>query len=257
MRIATWNVNGIRARLARVVPWVEDRRPDVLCLQEIKTETDKFPAEPFEALGYHVHAHGQKTWNGVAILSRAPLADVELGMCDGVDDPQCRLIAATLEDGTRVVDVYCPNGEAPGSDKYAYKLAWFARLRAWLAARVAPGARAVVCGDFNVAPTDLDVHDPEAWRDQILCSAPERAALAALVELGLVDVLRAKHPGEPLYTWWDYRMLGFPKNRGLRIDHFLATPAVVGGVRAAWVDREARKGAQPSDHAPVVLDLDP
>jgi exodeoxyribonuclease-3 len=256
MKLVTWNVNGIRARLDRVLPWIAEKQPDVLCLQEIKIESDKFPADPFRALGYEVHAHGQKTWNGVAILSKLPLSGVEMGMCDGADDPQCRLVSGVTPDGTRVVNVYCPNGEAPGSDKYAYKLAWYARLRTWVAARLGEGARLAVLGDFNVAPADLDVHDPAAWHEQILCSTPEREALAALAGLGLVDVVRKLHPTDVVYTWWDYRMLGFPKNRGLRIDHVLATPAVADRARAAWVDREARKGQQPSDHAPVIVELE-
>lgn len=250
MKLAAWNVNSIRAREERVLGWLDAHRPDVLCLQETKVEEGKFPAEGFRARGYEVAACCQKTYNGVAIVSRTPLADVERGLADGVEDAQARCIAATAA-GVRVLSVYVPNGEAVGSEKFAYKLAWMDRLRAHLAARVTPDAPLVVCGDFNVAPAPLDVHDPAAWEGHVLFSEPERAALARLVSVGLVDLVRQLHPATPLFTWWDYRMLSFPKNRGLRIDHILATPALAARATAAGVDREARKGKQPSDHAPV------
>ncbi len=254
MKLATWNVNGVRARLDRAVGWLERHAPDVVCLQEIKCEDDKFPHAPFEALGYRVVTCGQKGFHGVAIVARGELSDVERGFGDGVEDAQARVVSATFA-GVRVVSVYVPNGEAVGTDKYAYKLRWLERLRAWVAPRLASGPPLAIGGDYNVAPADLDVHDPAAWAGKVLCSEAERTALARVVDLGLVDVLRAQHPGEALYTWWDYRMLGFPKNLGMRIDHVLASPALAARVTAAWVDRDERKGALPSDHAPVFVEL--
>lgn len=254
MKLATWNVNSIRARQERVLAWTAAQRPDVLCLQELKVEDAKFPGDEFRALGYQIATHGQKTYNGVAILARAPLADVERGLPGGDGDEQARLIAATV-DGVRVLSAYFPNGQEVGCAKYAYKLSWLERLRAHLAATLAPGALAALCGDFNVAPTDADVHDPAAWREQILCSSGERAALERVRAVGLVDVVRQLHPEGALFTWWDYRMLAFPKNRGLRLDHVYATPALAARARTAVVDREARKGEKPSDHAPVVVEF--
>jgi len=250
VKLATWNVNSIRARLERVLPWLEQTRPDVLCLQETKVTDDAFPVGELRALGYEAACHGQRTYNGVAILSRTPLTEVTRGFGDGEDDAQARLIAATTA-GVRVMSVYVPNGEAVGSEKFQYKLGWMERLRRYLAARVTASEPAILCGDFNVAPTALDVHDPVAWEGSVLCSAEERAALGRLVETGLVDLLRTMHPGEPLYTWWDYRMLGFPKNRGLRIDHLLVTPALAARATTSGVDRDSRKGKAPSDHAAV------
>jgi exodeoxyribonuclease-3 len=250
VKLATWNVNSIRARLERVVAWLEAVRPDVLCMQETKVADDAFPADELAKLGYQLAFHGQRTYNGVAILSRTPLTDVVRGFGDGDDDAQARLIAATIA-GVRVMSVYVPNGESVGSEKFTYKLGWMERLRRYVAAQVTPGAPAILCGDFNVAPAPLDVHDPLAWDGHVLFSAEERAALARIVETGLVDLVRAMHPTEPMYTWWDYRMLAFPKGRGLRIDHLLVTPALAARASAVAVDRESRKGKQPSDHAAV------
>ena len=250
MKIATWNVNSIRARLERVVDWIGKHQPDVLCLQETKVTDDAFPADEVRKLGYEIACHGQRTYNGVAILSRTPLADVERGFGDGDDAAQARLIAATTA-GVRVMSVYVPNGERVGSDKFQYKLAWMERLRRYAVARVAAGGPAVLGGDFNVAPAPLDVHDPVAWEGSVLFTEEERAALGRIVEAGLVDLLRTMHPTLPLYTWWDYRMLGFPKNRGLRIDHLLVTPALAARATTSGVDRDSRKGKQPSDHAAV------
>jgi exodeoxyribonuclease III len=255
MKIATWNVNSIRVRQERVLAWAADKRPDVLCLQELKAEDAKFPTLEFEGLGYHVATFGQKTYNGVAILSRAPLTDIERGFADGGDESQSRFIAGTLN-GIRIMSVYVPNGQSVGSEKYNYKLAWMERLRAYLGARIQPDAPAALCGDFNVAPADLDVHDPAAWEGQIHCSKAERSAFFRLEELGLVDLVRKLHPEQPLFTWWDYRMLAFPKNAGLRIDHILVTPALLERATGTNVDREARKGKQPSDHAPVTAEFD-
>jgi exodeoxyribonuclease-3 len=250
VKIATWNVNSIRARLERVTGWVAQHRPDVLCLQETKVEDAAFPGDDFRALGYEVATHGQRTYNGVAILSRTPLTDVTRGFDDDGDEAQARLLAATTG-GVRVMSVYVPNGESVDSDKFRYKLDWLGRLHTYLIRHVAATRPAMLCGDFNIAPAPLDVHDPAAWEGHVLFTTDERAALQRLLAAGLVDLVRQMHPTEPLYTWWDYRMLGFPKNRGLRIDHLLATPALAERATAAGVDRESRKGKQPSDHAAV------
>lgn len=250
MHVATWNVNSIRAREERVLGWLEATKPDVLCLQELKVPDDKFPREAVEALGYQVETHGQRTYNGVAILARAPLADVVRGFGDDDADDHARFIAATTL-GVRVMCAYVPNGHTPDSPKFQYKLRWFERLGAHLARTLDPASPALLCGDFNVAPTDLDVHDPVAWQGQVLCTPEERAALARVLEGRLIDVVRRLHPDERIYSWWDYRQLAFPKNRGLRIDHIVATPPLVARLTGAGIDREARKGKQPSDHAPV------
>jgi exodeoxyribonuclease-3 len=251
VKLATWNVNSVRARLERVVAWLAQHGPDVLCMQETKVSDDLFPTDELRRFGYDVAFHGQRTYNGVAILSRAPLTDVTRGFGDGDDDSQARLISATIG-GVRVMSVYVPNGERVGSDKYAWKLAWMDRLRRWVAAQVRPDAPAILCGDFNVAPAPIDVHDPIAWDGHVLFSVPERAALRAIVEdARLVDLVRTMHPTEPMWSWWDYRMLAFPKGRGLRIDHLLATPALRDRAVASGVDRDSRKGKAPSDHAAV------
>lgn len=250
MKIATWNVNSLRARQDRVRAWLERHRPDVLCLQEIKVEDGKAPLEPFRALGYHVAIHGQRTYNGVAILSRAPIEAVERGFGDGTPDDEARFLAASTA-GLRVMSIYVPNGERLDSPKFPYKLAWLDRLTRWLETRRAASGPTALCGDFNVAPADADVHDPDAWRDSVLFAPPAREALARLVALGFVDVVRRCHPDTRLYTWWDYRMLAFPKNHGLRIDLLLFSPDLAERVIDAGVDREARKGKLPSDHAPV------
>lgn len=255
MRVATWNVNSIRARLERVTAWLAEHRPDVLCMQETKIEDDAFPHAVFAELGYQTVTHGQRSWNGVAILSRTPLTDVTKGFDDGDDDPQARLIAATTG-GVRVVSAYFPNGETVGSDKYAFKLAWMARLGAWLRRVVAAQPRLALCGDFNVAPADLDVHEPARWIDTVLFTPEVRVALETVRrEGGLTDVVRRLNPDAPCLSWWDYRMLAFPKGRGLRIDHIFVTPALDALAVAAGVDRNARKGKQPSDHAPVWVEL--
>jgi exodeoxyribonuclease III len=255
MKITTYNINSIRARLERFEAWLESRKPDVLCLQELKVEEDKFPFDLFEQHRYSVAISAQKSYNGVAIATRlGSPEDVTRGLGDGVDDPQARLIAATVQ-GVRVVNVYAPNGQAPGTEKYQYKLTWFERLRTFLQREIREHGSVVVCGDYNVAPADIDVHDPAKWEGQIHCSPPERAALASLTTVGLTDALRHLDPERVVYTWWDYRMLSFPKNKGLRIDHFLVSDEVLPRVVEVEVDREARKGKQPSDHAPVVLEL--
>ncbi len=253
MKIATWNVNSIRAREERALAWLAKEQPDILCLQELKLEDEKFPTLAFKALGYDSATFGQKTYNGVAILSRAPITEVERGFEDGVDDAQARFIAATTS-GLRVLSAYMPNGESIASEKFRYKLTWFERLAAWLGPRMARG-NTLLLGDFNVAPGDLDVHSPAVLTGSLLCSEPERAAYRKLLALGFTDALRHLHPNERIYSWWDYRMLGFPKNRGLRIDHVLITADLVPRLTRGWVDREERKGKQPSDHAPVLVEV--
>ena len=258
LRIATWNVNSIRQRLPRLLPWLDERRPDVVCLQETKLADDAFRellADELAQRDYELAAHGEATWNGVAILSRIGLDDVIAGLGDdapGFPHPEARAIAATCG-GIRVVSVYVPNGRVPDSDHYAYKLAWLASLREVVAA--GPDAT-VVCGDFNIAPTDDDVFDPEAYEGQTHVTAPEREALAELQALGLHDVVRDRWPSETVFTYWDYRAGMFHQDLGMRIDLVLAGAPVADRVEAAWVDRQARKGSGPSDHAPVIVDLD-
>jgi exodeoxyribonuclease-3 len=254
MKLATWNVNSIRMREARLVDWLDRHQPDVLCLQETKVEDDRFPREPFAARGYQLALHGQKTYNGVAIASRLPMRDVVRGI-GGESDGEARLIAAEVA-GVRVVCAYFPNGQAPGTPKYEGKLAWMGRLRRHLADACDPAAHLALCGDFNVAPEDRDVHDPIAWEGQIHCSAAERQALRDIAAIGLVDGLRHLRPDAGLYTWWDYRQLAFPRNHGLRIDHILVTPPLAARLRDVAIDREARKGKQPSDHVPVIATFD-
>lgn len=255
MRLVTWNVNGIRARLERVTAWLAQHRPDVVCLQELKIEDDAFPREPFAALGYQIATHGQRSWNGVAILSRTPIADVEKGFADGGDDAQARLIAATTA-GLRVVSAYFPNGETVGSEKYAFKLGWMARMATWAARAAAAHEQLALCGDFNVAPAEIDVRNPARWIASVLFVPEVRGALERVrTGAGLVDVVRRLNPDAPCLSWWDYRMLAFPKGDGLRIDHVFLTPALDARATAAGVDREARKGKQPSDHAPVWVEL--
>ncbi len=254
MRLACWNVNSVRARLERVQAWLKSRQPDLLALQELKCTADAFPTEAFEELGYRSAVHGQKTYNGVALLARAELEDIETGM-DGDDPPQARLIAATWR-GIRVVCVYVPNGQSPESEKFTYKLSWLDRLCEWIAERHQPSDPLIVMGDFNIAPEDRDVHDPDAWRGQVHFHPQEHARLARLHDFGLVDLFRQHHPEPGLYSWWDYRQLAFPRNAGLRIDLALATPSVARRCTDCRIDREERKGKQPSDHAPLLIELD-
>ncbi|MBK9036157.1 MAG: exodeoxyribonuclease III [Myxococcales bacterium] len=253
MRLVTWNVNSIRARAARLTAWLEANRPDCVCLQETKVEDADFPTALFTDLGYHVAIHGQKSYNGVAIAARGAITDVATGLGEVELDEQARLIAATV-DGVRVASVYVPNGQAVGTDKYSYKLAWLAGLRRWLD-RHDRARPLVLGGDWNIAPDDRDVHDPARWAGDVLCSEPERAGLRALLDWGLVDVFRAQHPDLRAYSWWDYRGVSFFKDQGLRIDHFLADPTVAARVSACTIDREARKGKDASDHAPVIATL--
>lgn len=250
MKLATYNVNSIRARLDRLLAWLGREQPDVVCLQELKVSDDEFPWVELEAAGWFAAVHGQKTYNGVAILSRVPLTEVRAGLAGGAD-PEARLIAARAG-GIQVLSVYVPNGKTVGSDKWAYKVEWMRGLRAHLARGYDPRAPLAVCGDFNVAPEDRDVARPEEWKDSVLCHQEARALLRDVVAWGLVDAVRLHHSGQGPYTWWDYRMLGFPKNNGLRIDHILATRPLAARCTGAYVARDERKGKLPSDHAPVV-----
>jgi exodeoxyribonuclease-3 len=257
VRVATWNVNSVKQRVPRLLPWLDQRRPDVVCLQETKLTDAAFSkllSAELSGRGYEVAVHGQAQWNGVAILSRAGLAGVVTGIPGGpgFPDPEARAISAICG-GIRIHSVYVPNGRSPGSDHYQYKLAWLAALTAMVGAD--PEA-AVVCGDMNIAPTDADVFDPAAYVGQTHVTGPERAALASLQALGLHDVVRDRWPSERVFTYWDYRAGMFHQDLGMRIDLVLATPLVASRVRAAWVDRQARKGTAPSDHAPVIVDLD-
>ena len=254
MKLATWNINSIRAREGRLVGWLARERPDVLCLQETKVEDASFPFEALRAAGYETVAFGQRSYNGVAICARAPLTDVVRGLSDGEPDDQARMIAATVQ-GLRVVCVYVPNGEALDSDKFPYKLAWYRRLRRFLERTSSPDAPLVVCGDMNVTADDLDVCAPEKWAGHIHCSAAERDALGELVGFGLVDVFRKLHPAGKVYSWWDYRGVAFFKDQGLRIDHVYATAPVAARVTSCRIDRDARKGQDASDHAPVIVEL--
>ncbi|HSC21157.1 MAG TPA: exodeoxyribonuclease III [Solirubrobacterales bacterium] len=257
MRVATWNVNSVKQRLPRLLPWLDERQPDVVCLQETKLADEAFQEllrDELEERGYEIAVHGEATWNGVAILSRAGLEDVVPGLAGapGFPHPEARAVAATCG-GIRVFSVYVPNGREPGSDHYAYKLEWLAALREAVAA--GPEAT-VVCGDMNIAPADADVFDPAAYEGHTHVTEPERAALADLQALGLRDVIRDHWPEERIFTYWDYRAGMFHRDLGMRIDLVLAGVPVAERVRAAWVDRKARKGKGPSDHAPVVVDLD-
>ncbi len=260
MRVATWNVNSVKQRLPRLLPWLDQRKPNVVCLQETKLADDAFRALLSDELGrrgYEVALYGQAQWNGVAILSRQGLADVVAGIegAPGFPLPEARAVSATCG-GIRVYSLYVPNGRQPDSDHYRYKLAWLAALQDVVGAQLAAGADVLVCGDMNIAPADADVFDPAAYVGQTHVTEPERAALASLEAVGLHDVVRDRWPDERIFTYWDYRAGMFHQDLGMRIDLALASDRVAGRVRAAWVDREARKGTGPSDHAPVMIDLD-
>ncbi|HMV18731.1 MAG TPA: exodeoxyribonuclease III [Rhodocyclaceae bacterium] len=251
MKIATWNVNSLKVRLPHVLDWLAAAQPDALCLQELKCENKAFPLSEIEAAGYHAVFNGQKTYNGVAILSRTPAAEVSLDI-PGFADEQKRIIAATVE-GVRVVCGYFPNGQAVGSDKFAYKLAWLAALTDWLRGELKTSPRLVLAGDYNIAPEDRDAH-PD-WKDEIHVSAPEREAFRALLDLGLSDAFRLFEQADKSFSWWDYRMGAFRRNFGLRIDHLLVSPALKDVCRACYVDKAPRKLERPSDHAPVVVEF--
>ena len=249
MLIASWNINSLRKREGRLLSWLDEANPDIVCLQETKCSDEQFPALALRAAGYFSVFHGQKSYNGVAILTKEEPSELRAGFCDEVEDNQARIISATIGN-VRVFSIYAPNGQAVGSEAYEYKMQWYDRLTNCLRAEEALDRR-VVCGDFNVAPTDLDVHDPALWRGAIMCSAGEREAFQRLEFLGLSDTLRLRTQEPGIYSWWDYRMLAFPKNRGLRLDAILAGRDLASHCSDAGVAREMRKGNEPSDHAPV------
>ena len=253
MKIATWNVNSLNVRLPHVLEWLASAQPDVLVLQEIKQATEAFDTDSFAAAGYQAIASGQRTYNGVAVISRTVAADIVTDF-PGFDDPQRRILVSTI-DGVRVVNLYVPNGHSVGSEKYAYKLSWLATLKDFLADELKTHKKIVVLGDFNIAPDDRDVHDPEKWGEDILCSPPERAALQALIDLGLTDVFRQFEQPEKTFSWWDYRAAGFRRNAGLRIDLILTTKVLTDVCEASYIDREPRTWERPSDHTPVIAEF--
>ena len=260
MKLATWNVNSLKVRLPQVLDWLASSQADVLCLQELKLTDDKFPVAELEAAGYASFFTGQKTYNGVAILVRRGLEGLDVDPdsvvrnIPGFEDPQQRVIAATVS-GIRVISAYFPNGQAPGTDKFAYKLRWLAALQSWLRDELTRHPKLALLGDFNIAPEDRDVHDPKAWEGQNLVSPEERTAFAELRALGFSDTFRLFDQADKLYSWWDYRMLGFRRNAGLRIDHILTSPALTPQVVASSIDKVPRGWEQPSDHTPVVAEL--
>lgn len=250
MKVASWNINSLRRRLERLLAWLADKQPDVVCLQETKCSDDQFPEMALRNAGYRAVFHGQKSYNGVALLARDDFAEPEIALANDVDDAQARVIAATVCD-VRVISIYAPNGQAVGSEAFGYKMQWFDRLRAHLVRTRERFENVLVCGDFNVAPEDRDTHDADLWRGAIMCSDQERAVYDSLLQLGFRDTLRLHHAERGIFSWWDYRMLAFPKNRGLRIDEILASEKMAARSTNAGVDREMRKGTEPSDHAPI------
>lgn len=253
MKIATWNVNSLNVRLPHVLDWIADNKPDALCLQETKQEDSKFPFEALKEVGYNAIHSGQKTYNGVAILSPHNMQDVQMGIPHFADE-QKRLIAATIN-GVRIVCVYIPNGQAVGSDKYAYKLSWLQAFTPWLKSELNTHPKLALLGDYNIAPEDIDCHDPAAWVGQVLVSEPEREAFKALVNLGLQDSFRLLEKSDGQFSWWDYRMAGFRRNLGMRIDHILVSPDLAQSAISSYIDKAPRKLERPSDHTPVVLEL--
>jgi exodeoxyribonuclease-3 len=253
VKLATWNVNSLRVRLPQLLTWIGREQPDIVCLQETKTEDANFPTQDLRAAGYYSLFAGQRAYNGVAILTRVPTGDV-VGGIPGFADEQKRVLAATVE-GTRIICVYVPNGESVESDKYRYKLSWLAALHAWLRQEIKAYPRLALLGDFNVAPEDRDVHDPRLWEGKVLFSEPERAAFQGLLGLGLRDSFRLFEQPERLFSWWDYRMNAFKRNLGLRIDHILLSQELAGRARASRIEKSLRGLERPSDHAPVVTEL--
>jgi exodeoxyribonuclease-3 len=249
--IATWNVNSILARKERVLAWLQAKQPDVLCMQETKVPDEKFPFDGFREIGYYSAVSGQRGYNGVAIVSRVEPADVRWGLDDDAGDVQSRCIAASFGN-LRVISIYAPNGASVGSDKYEYKLEWFRRLEALLADSNLQTVPTALCGDFNIAPDSKDVAEPEMWRGSVLFNREMTTVFREVLSMGLADTFRLFQPESGYYSWWDYQMLGFPRNNGLRIDHILASPPLADRCREAYIDREARKGTKPSDHAPVL-----
>ena len=258
MKVVSWNVNSVKARQDRVLRFLRAREPDVLCLQELKVVEEAFPWDEIEALGYRAAVFGQKTYNGVAIISKAPLEDVTTGFVDGVDDPQARFIAATV-DGIRIASVYVPNGQSLTSDKYPYKKEWLRRLRAYLDSHHEPSDPLLLCGDFNIVPADLDVLHPDQWQDTVLLNPEVRSLLESLLDWGLVDTFRLHNDEPHQFSWWDYRRAAFDRNDGMRIDLILATAPLVERCVTSFIDRDERvevPGDKPSDHVPIMLSLD-
>lgn len=253
MKIATWNVNSLNVRAPQVLEWLETEGVDVLCVQETKIEDHKFPYDEFANMGYQAVHLGQKTYNGVAIISKHPIEEVQFDI-PSFEDPQKRVVAATIH-GIRIICVYIPNGQSVGSDKYQYKLQWLKALTAYLEQQLQQYPKLALLGDYNIAPEDRDVYDPERWQGSVLVSEPERAAFRQLQALGLHDSFRLFEQPEKLYSWWDYRMVAFRRNLGLRIDHILISSALVPLATKSWIDRAPRKLERPSDHTPVVLEL--
>ena len=253
LKIATWNVNALAVRLPQLLDWLGTYQPDVLCLQETKLTDDKFPHAAIAAAGYQVQWFGQKTYNGVALISKSVATDVVRNI-PGHDDPQARVIAAMV-DGVRIVGVYVPNGQSVESEKFPYKLAWLTALRDWLKTEIAAHPQLALLGDYNIAPEDRDVYDPVTWAGEVLCTPEERAHFKGLLALGLHDAFRLFEQPPKQYSWWDYRMLGFQKNKGLRIDHILVSDALKPRVQRVVIDRPTRKNDRPSDHAPVIAEL--
>ena len=254
MKIATWNVNSLKVRLPHVLDWLATSQADILCLQETKTRDENFPADEITAAGYHVVFSGQKTYNGVAIISKEEASDIITDVA-GLDDPQRRILGATIG-SVRVLNLYVVNGQEVGSEKYAHKLHWLDKVTDHISAQLQQYERFVVLGDFNIAPDDRDVHDPEAWHERILCSTPEREALQKILDLGLVDTFRLFDQEEQSYSWWDYRAAGFRRNRGLRIDLLLASKALADSCRTCSIDKEPRRLERPSDHTPVMAEFE-
>lgn len=253
MKFASWNVNSLKVRLEHVSDWLNHHQPDVLGLQETKLTDEKFPREEIESLGYHVAFSGQPTYNGVALVSKTPPTDLITAIPDFPDD-QKRVIAGTCGN-VRVINLYVVNGKEVGSDKYEYKLGWLAAVEAWIAEEVKQHKNVIVMGDFNIAPDDRDVHDPEAWKDKILCSVPEREALGRLLDLGLTDTFRLFPQPDETFSWWDYRAAGFRRNLGLRIDLVLCSEALKARCTTSYIDKEPRRLERPSDHAPAVAEF--
>lgn len=253
MKIATWNVNSLNIRLAHTLRWLEENQPDVLALQELKLDQDKFPESAFANIGYNAAWNGQKTYNGVAILSKEPLENIDINM-PTLNDPQKRVIAATVNN-IRIICAYCVNGESIDSDKFKYKQQWFQGLHEYVKQQLLQYPATILLGDFNIAPNDIDVYDPQQWQNKVLCTPQERSWFRELTDLGLTDSLQYLHPNEAHYTWWDYRMNMFKRKLGLRIDHILISQTLVPQLQAVSVDTTSRGWERPSDHAPVTAIL--
>jgi exodeoxyribonuclease III len=253
LKLATWNVNSLAVRLPQVLVWLAEHQPDAVCLQETKLTDDKFPHAELAAIGYRSECFGQKTYNGVALLTRDAVTEVVKNI-PGFDDPQARVITGTVA-GVRLIGAYVPNGQAPGTDKFDYKMRWLTALREWISTELSQHTKLVLVGDYNIAPEDRDVYDPIAWAGQILCTPEERSHFAGLVSLGLHDAFRLFEQPPKSWSWWDYRNLAFRKNQGLRIDHILVSDALKPSVSACVIDKLPRKNERPSDHAPVMVEL--